>query len=212
VEIIDLPKALTMQAPATTFDDVHAHPGGPNIVRFGMFTFLASEAMLFAGLICGYMVLRGGAGAGWQMPDALKNAETMIKTIIATLCLISSSFTLHFAEGKLIKHTKGGIGLLLLTIVLGAIFLTNQALEWNNLHNEGFWFNTTGIMGSSFFVLTGFHGLHVFIGVLLLVTSLVKALGGKFTPQRHGFLECTGLYWHFVDIVWVFLFTILYIL
>lgn len=199
-----------MQAPATAIDELRV--GGPNIVRFGMFTFLASEAMLFAGLICGYMVLRGGAGAGWQMPDALKNAETMIKTIIATLCLISSSFTLHFAEGRLIKHTKGGIGLLVLTIFLGGIFLTNQALEWANLHGEGFWFNTTGIMGSSFFVLTGFHGLHVFIGVLLLISTLLRALGGKFTPQRHGFLECTGLYWHFVDIVWVFLFTILYIL
>lgn len=199
-----------MQATATTIDEVH--PGGPNIVRFGMFTFLASEAMLFAGLICGYMVLRGGAGAGWQMPEALKNPETMVKTIIATLCLIASSFTLHFAEGRLIKHIKGGIGLLLLTILLGALFLTNQALEWTSLHNEGFWFNTTAIMGSSFFVLTGFHGCHVFIGILLLIATLVKALRGKFTPQRHGFLECTGLYWHFVDIVWVFLFTILYVM
>ena len=199
-----------MQATATTVEEVH--PGGPNIVRFGMFTFLASEAMLFAGLICGYMVLRGGAGTGWQMPEALKNGETMFKTIVATLCLIGSSFTLHFAEGRLIRHTKGGIGLLLLTILLGAIFLSNQVLEWTNLHGEGFWFNTTAIMGSSFFVLTGFHGLHVFIGVLLLISSLIKALRGKFTPQRHGFLECTGLYWHFVDIVWVFLFTILYIL
>ena len=71
-----------MQTPATTIDEIH--PGGPNIVRFGMFTFLASEAMLFAGLICGYMVLRGGAGAGWQMPEALKNPETMIKTIIVS--------------------------------------------------------------------------------------------------------------------------------
>jgi cytochrome c oxidase subunit 3 len=210
LETIDLSENLTMQAPATTIDEVP--PAGPNIIRFGMCTFLASEAMLFAGLICGYMVLRGGAGAGWQMPEALKNAPTMIKTVIATLCLISSSFTLHFAEARLIKGTKGGIGMLLLTIFLGALFLTNQALEWTNLHSEGFWFNTAGIMGSSFFVLTGFHGLHVFIGVLLLISSLVKALGGKFTPQRHGFLECTGLYWHFVDIVWVFLFTILYIL
>ena len=201
-----------MQAPATTINEAHLHPGGPNIVRFGMFTFLASEAMLFAGLICGYMVLRGGAGNGWQMPEALKNAETMIKTIVATLCLISSSFTLHFAEARLIQRRKGGVRLLLFTIVLGSLFLTNQALEWINLHNEGFWFNSTAIMGSCFFVLTGFHGMHVFIGVLLLIATLFKSLGGEFSPQRHGFLECTGLYWHFVDIVWVFLFTILYIL
>ena len=163
-----------MQATATTIDEVHVHPGGPNIVRFGMLTFLTSEAMLFAGLICGYMVLRGGAGNGWQMPEALKNAETMIKTIVATLCLVLSSFTLHFAEARLIQRRKGGIRLLLLTIVLGSLFLTNQALEWATLHNEGFWFDTSAIMGSCFFVLTGFHGLHVFIGVLLLIATLFK--------------------------------------
>jgi cytochrome c oxidase subunit 3 len=199
-----------MHVSATTIDEVQ--PEGPNIVRFGMFTFLASEAMLFAGLICGYMVLRGGAGAGWQMPEALKNAETMVKTVVATLCLVSSSFTLHFAESRLIRQAKGGKLLLLLTILLGSIFLANQAIEWITLHNEGFWFNTAGIMGSCFFVLTGFHGCHVFIGVLLLLGCLFRALTGKITPHRHGFLECTGLYWHFVDIVWVFLFTILYIL
>ena len=196
-----------MHAPATT-----VQKEGPDIVRFGMLTFLASEAMLFSGLIGGYMVLRAGAGGGWEMPEALKNVETMVKTIVATICLMSSSFTLHFAESGLIKRGKGGKRLLLLTILLGSAFLMNQALEWAKLHDEGFWFNTAGIMGSCFFVLTGFHGLHVLIGVILLVTSLVRALAGKVTPVQHGFLDCTGLYWHFVDIVWVFLFTILYIL
>jgi cytochrome c oxidase subunit III len=186
------------------------HKPGPNIVRFGMLTFLASEAMLFAGLICGYMVLRSGAGADWHMPEALKNGATLIQTIVATCLLISSSFTLHFSEIKLIRGTGGKL-LLLATIILGSLFLANQANEWNHLFHEGFWFNTAGIMGSSFFVLTGFHGLHVFIGVLLLITCLVRSLLGKVTPEKHGFVECTGLYWHFVDIVWVFLFTILYI-
>jgi len=199
-----------MQATTTTVGELPKP--GPNIVRFGMLTFLASEAMLFAGLICGYMVLRGGAGAGWEMPEALKNGATMTKTVVATLLLISSSFTLHFSENSLITRGKGGKLLLLLTIVLGGLFLTNQAIEWASLHEEGFWFNTNGIMGSCFFVLTGFHGLHVFIGVILLVISLIQSLQGKVTPTRHGFFECTGLYWHFVDIVWVFLFAILYIL
>ena len=185
---------------------------GPNIVRFGMLTFLASEAMLFAGLICGYMVLRGGAGAGWELPEALENGATMAKTGIATLLLILSSFTLYFSENSLIKRGKGGKLLLLLTIVLGGLFLTNQAIEWASLHEEGFWFNTNGIMSSCFFVLTGFHGLHVFMGVVLLIVSLIQSLQGKVTPTRHGFFECAGLYWHFVDIVWVFLFAILYVL
>jgi cytochrome c oxidase subunit III len=197
---------------ATSTTPIEIPRVGPQVVRFGMFTFLASEAMLFAGLICGYMVLRGGAGAAWEMPEALKNPLTTIKTVIATILLVSSSFTLHFSENGLIKRGKGGKLLLLLTIVLGALFLSNQALEWAQLHQEGFWFNSAGIMGSCFFVLTGFHGLHVFIGVLLLIVSLIRSLQGKVTPTKHGFFECTGLYWHFVDIVWVFLFAILYIL
>lgn len=203
-----------MHAPTITAEELHKPmPNtGPNIVRFGMLTFLASEAMLFSGLIGGYIVLRSGAASGWEMPEALKGADTMIKTSIATACLLSSSFTLHFSEGRLISGRKGGKWLLLLTIVLGCLFLLNQVLEWIHLYREGFWFNTAGIMGSCFFVLTGFHGMHVFIGVILLVVSLLKALFGQVTPHRHGFLECTGLYWHFVDIVWIFLFTILYIL
>jgi cytochrome c oxidase subunit 3 len=199
-----------MSASAFTIDT--APKAGPNVVRFGMLTFLASEAMLFAGLICGYMVLRSGAGTGWQLPEGLKSGPTLIKTLIATGLLLSSSVTLHFSESRLIRQTRRGKSLLLLTIVLGSLFLTNQADEWRHLFEEGFWFNTAGVMGSSFFVLTGFHGMHVFIGVLLLISALVRALMGKVTPSRHGFLECVGLYWHFVDVVWVFLFTILYIL
>jgi heme/copper-type cytochrome/quinol oxidase subunit 3 len=199
-----------MSSPALTVD---AFPKpGPNVVRFGMLTFLASEAMLFAGLISGYMILRSGAGAGWQLPEGLKGGATLIKTLIATGLLLSSSVTLHFSESRLIRQARGGKWLLLLTIVLGSLFLANQADEWRHLFSEGFWFNTAGIMGSSFFVLTGFHGMHVFIGVLLLIATLVRAEIGKVTPERHGFLECVGLYWHFVDVVWVFLFTILYIL
>ncbi len=198
-----------MNSSALTMDAVPK--AGPNVVRFGMLTFLASEAMLFAGLICGYMVLRSGAGAGWQLPEALKSGPTLIKTSIATALLLGSSVTLHFSESRLIKQSGGKL-LLLATVLLGSLFLANQADEWRNLFHEGFWFNTAGIMGSSFFVLTGFHGMHVFIGVLLLIATLIRALSGKVTSSRHGFLECVGLYWHFVDVVWVFLFTILYIL
>jgi cytochrome c oxidase subunit III len=200
-----------MSASAVAIDSV-PHKVGPNVVRFGMLTFLASEAMLFSGLICGYMVLRAGAGSAWQMPEGLRGGFVLIKTIAATACLIASSFTLHFSESRLIKGTRYGKLLLILTILLGSLFLCNQADEWKNLFHEGFWFNTAGIMGSCFFVLTGFHGCHVAIGVILLIVSLIRALTGNITPKKHGFLECTGLYWHFVDIVWVFLFTILYIL
>jgi cytochrome c oxidase subunit 3 len=199
-----------MSSSAITIDSIPK--AGPNVVRFGMITFLASEAMLFSGLICGYIVLRNGAGSAWQMPEAIKNAFVLIKTLVATGCLLASSFTLHFSESRLIKQTRYGKLLLFVTILLGTLFLCNQADEWRNLYHEGFWFNTAGIMGSCFFVLTGFHGCHVAIGVILLIVTFIRALTGKVGPHKHGFLECVGLYWHFVDIVWVFLFTILYIL
>jgi cytochrome c oxidase subunit 3 len=199
-----------MSASAITIDS--APKAGPNIVRFGMVTFLASEAMLFSGLICGYIVLRSGAGSAWLMPEALKNPFVLIKTLVATGCLLASSFTLHFSELRLIKQTRYGKLLLFVTILLGTLFLCNQADEWRNLYHEGFWFNTAGIMGSCFSVLTGFHGCHVAIGVILLIVTFIRAVTGNVGPHKHGFLECVGLYWHFVDIVWVFLFTILYIL
>src|ERR1700746_660938 len=95
-----------MSSPALTVDALPK--AGPNVVRFGMLTFLASEAMLFAGLISGYMILRSGAGAGWQLPEGLKGGATLIKTLIATGLLLSSSVTLHFSESRLIRPTRGG--------------------------------------------------------------------------------------------------------
>src|SRR5258707_13341418 len=144
-----------MSSPALTVDALPKP--GPNVVRFGMLTFLASEAMLFAGLISGYMILRSGAGAGWQLPEGLKGGATLIKTLIATGLLLSSSVTFHFSESRLIRQTRGGKSLLLLTIVLGSLFLANQADEWRHLFSEGFWFNTAGYMRYGFSVPTGLH-------------------------------------------------------
>src|SRR5260221_10511754 len=117
---------------------------GPNVVRFGMLTFLASEAMLFAGLISGYMILRSGAGVGWQLPEGLKGGATLIKTLIATGLLLSSSVTLHFSESRLIRQTRGGKSLLLLTIVLWSLFFANQAGERRHLFSVGIWFYMSG--------------------------------------------------------------------
>src|SRR5258705_9409123 len=175
-----------MSSPALTVDALPKP--GPNVVRFGMLTFLASEAMLFAGLISGYMILRSGAGVGWQLPEGLKGGATLIKTLIATGLLLSSSVTLHFSESRLIRQTRGGKSLLLLTIVLGSLFLANQADEWRHLFSEGFWFNTAGIMGLSFFVLTGVPGWGRFMGGLLLCFTLVGGLWGEGRPARDAFL------------------------
>ena len=184
------------------------NPVQPNrMVRFGMFTFLASEAMLFAGLIGGYVVLRlsnpNYFPAGKELP--------VLQTAIATVVLLASSATCVFAERNARAH-KRPTWWLFITILLGTAFLINQAVEWTHLYHEGVWFNTYGTFASNFFTLTGFHGLHVLIGVLLLVASWLLSMAGKFDGSNHNFLDCAALYWHFVDIVWVVVFTIIYLI
>ncbi len=179
-----------------------------SIVRFGMLTFLASEAMLFAGLIGAYIVLRVSQGEAYFPTGFVK--LPVRETFIATIVLVASSGTCHWAD-TLVAKGKRGTWALFLTIVLGSLFLANQANEWMHLKHEGMWFNTMGTYASNFFVLTGFHGLHVFIGVLLLIASWVLSLLGKFDGSNHNFLMCASFYWHFVDIVWILVFTIIYL-
>lgn len=188
---------------------VAAHPK-VNLARFGMITFLASEAMLFAGLIGAYIVLWKSRGPLFR-PEHVEHWPVGL-TGFNTFLLLASSVTLLWAERNVVKG-KTAIPGLGLTVLLGAIFVGVQAYEWTHLKlHENLWFNTQGTYTSTFFTLTGFHGLHVAIGVLMLAIAFLMAAAGRFTPHHHTFMECAALYWHFVDVVWVFLFTILYVL
>ncbi len=194
-------------------DPTHASHPQVSLARFGMMTFLASEAMLFAGLIGAYIVLRISQGHAYRPEDAPKLPWVM--TGINTLILVSSSFTCVWAERKVLKGSNPALGLLV-TALLGLTFVVLQGFEWTHLYHERMWFDRAGSGGPSvysanFFTLTGFHGLHVSIGVLMIFIAFFMALAGKFTPHNHTFLEIASLYWHFVDVVWVFLFTILYL-
>lgn len=197
-----------MQSAAAAVGTIDAHPK-INLPRFGMITFLASEAMLFAGLIGAYIVLWKSAGAHFR-PVGAEHWPVLL-TGCNTVILLSSSVTLLWAEKNVVKG-KSAIPGLALTTLLGAIFVSIQAYEWTELYEHKQWFNTQGTYTSTFFTLTGFHGLHVAIGVVMLGISTLFAMAGKFTPHHHTLMECTSLYWHFVDVVWVFLFTILYVL
>lgn len=192
-----------------------------NLTKFGMITFLASEAMLFAGLISAYLILWISRGHAYE-PDWLKIGKyaeehgghaftwPLLLTGINTVFLLASSATLYMGEQAVVKG-KSLTGWLALTTLLGAIFVGVQYHEWNELYHESIWFGTGGTYTSSFFTLTGFHGLHVSIGVVFLAITTLMAAAGRFTPHRHNFLTCVSLYWHFVDVVWVFLFSIMYI-
>lgn len=201
--------------------DAHHHTPPVNLTKFGMITFLASEAMLFGGLICAYLILWMSKGSEYR-PHVLQEENftwPLLLTGVNTVFLLASSGTLWFGEKAVLKGQLQKLTLwLLVTTVLGAIFVGVQAYEWTHLYHEHVWFNSAGHGGqsttynSSFFTLTGFHGLHVSIGVLFLGISTLMAAGGKFTPHRHDFLTCVSLYWHFVDVVWIGLFTVMYIL
>lgn len=205
-----------MSTAAITHESNHEHLGAPPATaKFGMIIFLTSEAMLFAGLIAGYFVLRWSEnGFPWQPnhvwpPHGAPHLPVLL-TSINTVFLVASSFTFHFAEGA-VKKGKSGIPWLALTILLGAGFVGVQCYEWMHLYHEGLWFNSHGIYGSSFFLITGFHGAHVAIGVLLIFWCFLRQLFTRaFTPKHHIALENVALYWHFVDVVWIFLFVLLY--
>ena len=195
-------------AALTAHDSPSDHHASQRTAVFGMTIFLASEAMLVAGLIAGYIVLRLSSPA-WP-PSADLPKLPVVLTGINTVFLITSSFTYHFAEVA-VKKGKKGTAWLFLTVLLGSLFLCIQGYEWYHMHHEGLWFNTGGVYGSSFFVLTGFHGLHVLIGVLMIAWALIRQLGGAYTAQSHTYLILAGMYWHFVDVVWLFLYSVLYL-
>ncbi|MFM8719295.1 MAG: heme-copper oxidase subunit III [Chthoniobacterales bacterium] len=193
-------------AALTAHETPHAPP---RTAIFGMTLFLASEAMLFAGLIGGYVVLRLSSPAWPPAPEYPK--LPVFLTGINTIILVSSSFTYHFAEVA-VKKGKSGLFWLLVTVLFGTIFLGVQAYEWTHLYHEGLWFNKGGVYGSSFFLLTGFHGAHVAIGVLMILVAFFRQLGGAYTAENHTYLILAGMYWHFVDVVWIFLYSVLYLI
>ncbi len=209
-----------MSTAAVTPEAVTQHDATHATAKFGMIMFLISEAMLFAGLIGAYIVLRISTPSDWPpvgAPDIGLNfaSPTLLNIVmIANTCiLIGSSFALHASEVSIIKKGKSGLGWMLLTLIMGTIFLSVQAWEWAHLHHEGMWFNTYGIYGATFFVITGFHGLHVFVGLLLILWCFLRQLFFRsFTPASHASLANTSLYWHFVDVVWVVVYVALYVI
>lgn len=176
---------------------------------YGMVFFLASEAIFFANLIASYLYLRirlTGMGHEW-IPAGAEFDKTL--PLINTFVLLSSSFPIHYAARSIIKGNKRGLTIgLILTVILGSIFLSGQAWEYTHANFTP----STGVFGSTFFTLTGFHGAHVTVGVLFLLICFFRSLRGDFTKDRHFAVNAAEMYWHFVDVVWVLLFTVLYIL
>jgi len=198
-----------------------AAPFGASWQKTMMWIFIVTDALLFSGLLCGYGFLRMASPAPWPGPSDGPFAIPFIA--LMTFILITSSATMGSAVGasKLGDH-RATLRFLILTIVGGAAFLGCQAYEWAHVIHEGqaltnhakgapFLANPWGPpqYGQSFFVLTGFHGSHVLSGLVILIVTAIRTALGK-TPAQN--IEMAGLYWHFVDLVWVFIFTLFYLI
>ncbi len=185
--------------------------------KLGMWVFLLSEVMFFTSLIGAYIILRLAHPEQFAQPGEVLNVPL---TAMNTFVLICSSVTMVKAFAALERDDQRGLKLwLAATIVLGSAFVGVQVYEYIHLVHDGFVpsaeaYAAAGgaLYGSTFYLMTGFHGLHVSIGVLCLIWILWKAHRGHFHSKRVAGVEAVGLYWHFVDLVWIVLFTIVYLI
>ena len=197
-----------------------------------MWIFLLSDTFIFSCFLLSYMTVRISTTTPWPNPSEVFALEIggsqvpLILIAIMTFVLISSSGTMAMAVNYGYRRNRRmTAALMLLTALFGATFVGMQAFEWTKLISEGVrpWGNPFGAeqFGSAFFMITGFHGTHVTIGVIFLILVARKVLRGDLDDERPGFftsrkgnyeiVEITGLYWHFVDLVWVFIFAFFYL-
>lgn len=205
-------------------DTAHAHHDAAaiNRAKLGMWLFLGSEVMFFSGFIAAYIVLRNATPEGDKNPFNIPNRHLSVPlATVNTLALILSSFTMAMAVAASQRGDKQNTSkFLMFTIGLGCLFLGIKFFEYGTkfAHHT---YPSTNIFYGCYFVLTGFHGLHVLLGILALFILLVGNERGVLVELHEGggtrsshatATECTGLYWHLVDVVWIFLFPMLYLL
>ncbi|MGB3391784.1 MAG: heme-copper oxidase subunit III family protein [Pseudaminobacter sp.] len=197
-----------------------------------MWIFLLSDTFVFGCFLLSYMTARMSTAVPWPNPSEVFGLHVggvsvpLLLIAIMTFVLISSSGTMAMAVNYGYRRQRRKTAtLMLVTAVLGAMFVGMQAFEWTKLISEGVrpWSNPWGAeqFGATFFMITGFHGTHVTIGVIFLIIIARKVLRGDYDTERPGFftsrkgnyesVEIMGLYWHFVDLVWVFIFAFFYL-
>jgi heme/copper-type cytochrome/quinol oxidase subunit 3 len=177
--------------------------------KVAMWVFLGSEVMFFTALIGTYIILRAAHPEAWAAPGKTLNVPI---TAVNTFLLICSSVTMVKAFAAAQDDDQRMLcRWLVATVLIGATFVGVQAYEYTHLIEKGF-VPSEGLYGSTFYTMTGFHGFHVTIGVLCMSFVTWRAFRGKYSAQDHRGVEVVGLYWHFVDLVWILLFTIVYLI
>jgi cytochrome c oxidase subunit III len=194
-------------------DGAHAAhgQGGTDTALMGMLLFIASEVMFFAALFGAYFNVKATA-AVWP-PEGTQFINPFWLPILVTTILVSSSFTMQWGVWRIRKGDRTGMNrAIAVTIVLGVIFLCLQVYDYITLVSaENFGINS-GVYGTLFFTMTGFHGAHVLGGVIGMSVILSRGVQGQFSARHHVAVEAVSAYWHFVDIVWVALFSTIYLL
>jgi len=192
-----------------TFESEHeaTSTGLPN-TKLAMWLFLASDCLLFGALISTYVLYRGASLVGPYPSEVFDIPYTSVSSFV----LLASSLTMVLA---LASFQRGEIGRmrvwLLATALLGMTFVGGQVYEFTTFYREGLTLSTN-LFGTTFYVLTGFHGTHVGVGILMLLSLVAMSFTGRITPRDTMAVELVGLYWHFVDIVWIVIFTVVYLI
>ena len=186
----------------------HGPSTGISHIKLAMWVFLGSECLLFGGLISTYLLYKTRANGRTLPTDVFDIPFTSVSSFV----LLMSSLTMVLAlSGVSRGDDTAGRTWLLATALLGGIFIGGQVYEFASFVREGVAF-TTNPASAAFLTLTGFHGVHVSLGIVMLMSLFVASLRGKLTRDNSETVEIVGLYWHFVDIVWIFIFTVIYLI
>ena len=193
--------------PAHT-DAAHVTATGLSNEKIGMWAFLGSEALLFGGLIMTFLLYRKeDVNEGPEVAAIFDIPFTSVSSFV--LLMSSLTMVLALAAIQRADHPRARTWLVT-TAMLGATFVAGQVYEFTSFYREGLGY-TTNVQGSAFYTLTGFHGVHVTLGIVMLLSLFVMSLRGRLPAERAEVVEIVGLYWHFVDVVWIVIFTLVYL-
>jgi len=198
---------MDVAAPAAEQHGEHQTTTGLPHTKLAMWVFLSSECLLFGALISTYVLYRGRSTVGPYPDDVFDIPYTSVSSFV----LLASSLTMVLALAAAQKRDMQRMRLwLLATALLGMTFVGGQVYEFTVFHEEGLKI-TTNLFGTTFYTLTGFHGVHVTVGILMLLSLVGMSMAQRLPADASFPVEMVGLYWHFVDIVWIVIFTVVYL-
>jgi cytochrome c oxidase subunit 3/cytochrome o ubiquinol oxidase subunit 3 len=200
--------AITPGHGAAEPHDEHATTTGLPNTKLAMWVFLASECLLFGALISTYVLYRGASDTGPYPADVFDIPYTSVSSFVLLASSLTMVLSLNAAQNRDVARMRLW---LLATALLGMTFVGGQVYEFTVFYDEGLSI-TTNLFGTTFYVLTGFHGVHVTVGILMLLSLVGFSVADRLPDDAAFPVEMVGLYWHFVDIVWIIIFTVVYLI